>query len=55
MAVTLLRDRSRQLPNDEVFLTPDQNGAMADVLTNYWNRDVPVEQVQQKLVAALAD
>ncbi len=55
MAVALLRDRSRQLPNDEVFLTPDQNGAMADVLTNYWNRDVPVEQVQQKLVAALAD
>ncbi len=55
LAAALMRDRARQLPNDEMFLTPDQAGAMADVLTAYWNRDMPVETVQKKVVAALRD
>ena len=50
-----MKDKTRQLGNDETYLTPDQNGAMADVLTEYWNRDLAVEGVQQRIAAALAD
>jgi glucose/mannose transport system substrate-binding protein len=55
LAATLMKDRARQLPNDEVFLTPEQNGAMADVLTSYWHRPVAVEAVQEKILVALRD
>ncbi|WP_370454879.1 ABC transporter substrate-binding protein [Paucibacter sp. KBW04] len=51
--LAIMKDKSRQLGNGEVYLTPDQNGAMSDVLTNYWNRNVPVEKVQKDLIAAL--
>lgn len=55
LAAGLMRNPARQLPNDEFFLTPEQNGAMADVLTTYWHRQVPVEAVQEKILAALRD
>jgi glucose/mannose transport system substrate-binding protein len=51
----IMQDKSRQVGNDEHWLTPDQNGAMADVLTDYWNRDLPVEGVQRRIAAALAE
>jgi len=55
LGFAIMKDRSRQVGNDEAYLTPDQNGAMADVLTEYWNRDLMVEAVQQRIAAALAD
>jgi glucose/mannose transport system substrate-binding protein len=55
LAATLVRERTRLVPNDEIFLTPEQNGAMADVLTTYWHRSVPVATVQEKILAALQD
>jgi glucose/mannose transport system substrate-binding protein len=55
MAATLVRERTRLVPNDEVFLTPEQNGAMADVLTSYWHRGLPVASVQEQILAALQD
>ncbi|HEX9473792.1 MAG TPA: ABC transporter substrate-binding protein [Steroidobacteraceae bacterium] len=55
LGLTIMKDRTRQVGNDEAYLTPDQNGAMADVLTEYWNRDLAVEGVQQRIAAALAD
>ncbi|HJV69142.1 ABC transporter substrate-binding protein [Ideonella sp.] len=51
--LAIMKDKSRQLGNGEVYLTPDQNGALADVLTAYWNRNIPVEKVQRDIVAAL--
>jgi len=53
--VAIMKDASRQVGQDELYLTPDQNGALVDVLTNYWNREIPVEKVQNDLIAALRD
>ena len=50
-----MKDPARAVGNDEAYLTPDQNGEMADVLTEYWNRDLAVQSVQQRIAAALAD
>ncbi|MDE2372095.1 MAG: carbohydrate ABC transporter substrate-binding protein [Burkholderiales bacterium] len=51
--LAIMKDRSRQLGNGEVYLSPDQNGALADILTAYWNRNIPVEKVQRDIAAAL--
>lgn len=53
MGITIMKDKSRQLGNGEVYLTPDQNGALADVLTGYWNRNIPVDKVQRDILSAL--
>jgi glucose/mannose transport system substrate-binding protein len=53
MGIAIMKDKSRQLGNGEVYLTPDQNGALADVLTAFWNRNIPVEKVQRDIIAAL--
>jgi glucose/mannose transport system substrate-binding protein len=37
----------------EVYLTPDQNGALQDVLTAYWNTAMPVEKAQKSIASAL--
>ncbi|MDO8701080.1 MAG: ABC transporter substrate-binding protein, partial [Undibacterium sp.] len=42
--MAIMKDKSRQVGISEVFLTPDQNGAMQDVLTAYWNTRMPVEK-----------
>jgi glucose/mannose transport system substrate-binding protein len=55
LGVAIMKDRTRQLGNDESYLTPDQNGAMADVLTDYWNRDRDVAAVQRNIAAALRE
>jgi len=52
--LTIMKDKSRHLGNGEIYLTPDQNGALADVLTGYWNRSIAVEKVQRDIAAALA-
>ncbi|MEQ1514954.1 MAG: ABC transporter substrate-binding protein [Usitatibacteraceae bacterium] len=51
--LNIMKDKSRQLGNGEIYLSPDQNGALADVLTAYWNKDIAVEKVQRDIVAAL--
>ncbi|MCZ8077246.1 MAG: ABC transporter substrate-binding protein [Paucibacter sp.] len=51
--VAIMKDKSRHLGNGEVYLTPDQNGAMQDIVTAYWNRNIPVEKVQKDLISAL--
>ena len=49
----IMKDKSRQLGNGEIYLSPDQNGALADILTAYWNKEMPVEKVQRDFLAAL--
>ncbi|MYM25395.1 extracellular solute-binding protein [Duganella sp. FT135W] len=53
--MAILKDKSRAVGMIEVFLTPDQNGALQDVLTTYWNTRMPVEKAQKGIVAALQD
>jgi len=49
----IMRDRNRQVGAPEIYLTPDQNGAVQDALTAYWNTSMPVEKAQKALAAAL--
>jgi glucose/mannose transport system substrate-binding protein len=51
--MAILRDPVRPLGVTEVYLTPDQNGALQDVLTAYWNTDMPVEKAQTSVASAL--
>jgi glucose/mannose transport system substrate-binding protein len=51
--VAIIKDRTRQVGVTEVYLTPDQNGAMQDILTAYWNMDTRVEKVQRSIARAL--
>lgn len=55
IGIDILKDKSRQVGIGEVYLTPDQNGAMQDVLTAFWNTRMPVEKAQKGIVAALRD
>jgi glucose/mannose transport system substrate-binding protein len=52
--LAIMKDKSRQLGNGEVYMNPDQNGALNDILTAYWNKSVPVEKVQKDIASALA-
>jgi glucose/mannose transport system substrate-binding protein len=49
----IMRGKSRLAGAPEVYLTPDQNGALQDALTSYWNTSMPVEKAQKALAAAL--
>jgi glucose/mannose transport system substrate-binding protein len=51
--MAILRDRSRPVGVTEVYLTPDQNGALQDILTAYWNTGMPVEKAQNSIASAL--
>ncbi|MEW6761525.1 MAG: ABC transporter substrate-binding protein [Pseudomonadota bacterium] len=51
--IEIMKDRERQAGVSEVYLTPDQNGAMQDVLTAYWNTNMPVEKAQKSIANAL--
>jgi glucose/mannose transport system substrate-binding protein len=51
--IEIMKDRSRQAGVTEVYLTPDQNGALQDVLTAYWNTSMPAEKAQKSIANAL--
>jgi glucose/mannose transport system substrate-binding protein len=51
--MAIVRDRARPLGVLEIYLTPDQNGALQDVLTAYWNTDMPVQRAQNSIASAL--
>jgi glucose/mannose transport system substrate-binding protein len=53
--LAIMKDRSRVLGITEVYLTPDQNGALQDVLTAFWNTNIPVEKAQKNIAAALRE
>ncbi|MDM5179614.1 extracellular solute-binding protein [Massilia sp. DJPM01] len=52
-ALAVMKDRTRHVGNGEVYLTPDQNGALVDVLSAYRNSAMPVEKAQKNIAAAL--
>jgi glucose/mannose transport system substrate-binding protein len=51
--MAILRDPRRPVGVAEVYLTPDQNGALQDVLTAYWNTNMPVDRAQNSIASAL--
>jgi glucose/mannose transport system substrate-binding protein len=51
--LAIMKDKNRQIGNGEVYMTPDQNGALADILTAYWNRNLPVDKIQKQIAEAL--
>jgi glucose/mannose transport system substrate-binding protein len=53
IGIDIMKDRTRHVGIGEVYLTPDQNGAMQDVLTAFWNTKMPVEKAQKGIAAAL--
>ena len=53
IGIAIMKDRTRHVGIGEVYLSPDQNGAMQDVLTAFWNTKMPVEKAQKGIVAAL--
>ena len=53
--MAIMKDRARHLGVSEVYLTPDQNGALQDVLTAYWNTGMTVDKAQKNIAAALAE
>jgi len=55
MGIAAMQDKARQLPNAEMLVEPDLNGALQDVLTNYWNRKQTPEQAQAAFAQAMKD
>lgn len=52
--IAIMKDRTRHVGVSEVYLTPDQNGALQDVLTAYWNSaGMTVDQAQKRVASAL--
>ncbi len=50
-----LRDAGRLVGNTELLLAPEQLTALERAVSDYWNRDIPVQTVQQTLAKLLQD
>jgi glucose/mannose transport system substrate-binding protein len=50
-----LRDAGRLVGNTEMLLAPEQLTALERAVSDYWNRDIPVQKVQQALTQILQD
>lgn len=48
-----LRDASRLVGNTEMLLSPEQLTALERAVSDYWNRDIPVQAVQRSLAQIL--
>ncbi|CAG9209779.1 MULTISPECIES: ABC transporter substrate-binding protein [Paraburkholderia] len=51
--IAIMKDKSRQLPNPEMLLSPDMQGALTDVITNFWNKNQSVDDAQKAFASAL--
>ncbi len=48
-----LHDAGRLVPNTEMLLAPEQLTALERAVSDYWNRDIPVQTAQQTLARIL--
>ncbi|WP_061301576.1 ABC transporter substrate-binding protein [Janthinobacterium agaricidamnosum] len=53
--IVIMKDKTRQLPNSEMLTSPDLNGALQDVLTNFWNKNQSAEDAQKAFASALKE
>ena len=51
--IAIMKDKSRQLPNPEMLIPPDLQGALTDVITNFWNKGESVDDAQKAFASAL--
>ncbi len=51
--IAIMKDKSRQLPNPEMLIPPDVQGALQDVITNFWNKNQSVDDAQKAFASAL--
>ena len=51
--MAIMKDKSQQLPNPEMLIPPDVQGALQDVITNFWNKNQSVEDAQKAFATAL--
>jgi glucose/mannose transport system substrate-binding protein len=51
--INIMKDASRQLPNAEMLVPPDMNGALQDIITKFWNKDQSVDDAAKAIAAAL--
>lgn len=53
LGAAALRDAGRLVGNTEMLLAPEQLTALERAISDYWNRDIPVQAVQQTLARIL--
>ena len=51
--MAMMKDKSRQLPNPEMLIPPDVQGALQDVVTNFWNKNQSAEDAQKAFASAI--
>jgi glucose/mannose transport system substrate-binding protein len=51
--MAIMKDKSRQLPNPEMLIPPDVQGALQDVITNFWNKNQSAEDAQKAFATAI--
>ena len=51
--IAAMKDKSRQLPTSTMLVPTDVEGAMQDVVTNFWNKGQSVDEAAKALAAAL--
>jgi len=51
--IQIMKDKSRQLPTTTMLVPTDVEGAMQDVITNFWNKNQTVDDAAKALAAAL--
>ena len=51
--ITIMKNKSRQLPTSTMLLPADIEGAVQDVVTNFWNKGQSVEEASKAFAAAL--
>jgi glucose/mannose transport system substrate-binding protein len=51
--IAIMKDKSRQLPNPEMLISPDVQGALQDVITNYWNKNESADDAQKAFAGAI--
>jgi glucose/mannose transport system substrate-binding protein len=51
--IAAMKDKSRQLPNSEMLMSPDLAGALQDVVTNFWNKNESVDDAQKAFASAV--
>ena len=49
----VMKDTARQLPNSEMLVAPDVNGALQDVVTKYWNTNQSADDAAKAISAAI--
>jgi glucose/mannose transport system substrate-binding protein len=53
LGAAALRDPARLVGNTELLLVPETLTALEKAVSDYWNRDIPVERVQQQISQTL--